>query len=45
MTGTNEPGPEGREWDPESEGISGARPARGAEGAELGIGLPARGRR
>jgi molecular chaperone GrpE len=40
MTGTNESGRNGGEWDPESERFAGSRPAEGAEGSELGSDYP-----
>jgi molecular chaperone GrpE len=40
MTGTNDAGGDGGEWDPESDESSGSRPAQGAEGAELGSDYP-----
>jgi molecular chaperone GrpE len=36
MNGVDEPGRQGAAWGPEAEGGPGPRPARGAEGAELG---------
>jgi molecular chaperone GrpE len=41
MTGTNDAGGDGGAWDPEFDESAGSRPARGAEGAELGSDYPA----